>query len=130
MASNSESKNGSNTGEEEERQNQVFLGEGDSKETEIFNWTEFHLFVSSTENEAKVNAYTEDTQNSFKSIAASKGTIESYAAGPKPKPIVVAFTGKNTITVLHNIHILKGGEVVGIQGTRLYSPYRLFNRSR
>lgn len=34
------------------------------------------------------------------------------------------------MTVLHNIHVLKGGEVVGIQGTRLYSPYKEIGVSR
>ena len=28
------------------------------------------------------------------------------------------------MSVLHNIHVLEGGEVVGIQGTKLYSPYK------
>ena len=57
MASDIESKNGSKTGEEEERQNQV--GEDDPKEDERFNWAEYHLFVSNTETGVKINAYTD-----------------------------------------------------------------------
>jgi len=31
---------------------------------------------------------------------------------------------KNTVCIFHNVQILKGGKVVGIHGTRLYSPYK------
>ena len=108
MASDSESKTGSYIEEEPEK----------------FNWTEFHLFVSDTENDVKVNTYTDYTKKSYKSFEAFKEAIKSHTTGPKPKPIVLAYTGKDTMTVLHNIHVLEGGEVVGIRGTRLYSPYK------
>ena len=91
---------------------------------EKFNWTEFHLFVSDTENDVKVNTYTDYTKKSYKSVEAFKAVIKSHTTGPEPKPIVLAYTGRDMMTVLHNTHVLEGGELVGIRGTRLYSPYK------
>jgi len=80
---------------------------------EKFNWAEYHLFVARSEG-AQINAYTEETEKAFENIEAFKETINSSADS---KPILVVFKERSTVSILHNIRILKGGEtVVGIQG--------------
>ena len=82
---------------------------------EKFNWAEYHLFVARSE-DAHINAFAEETEKACKNIEGFKETINSIA---DPKPILLVFTAKNTVSILHNIHILEGGEIVGIQGLRI-----------
>ena len=69
MTSDSESKNGSKTEKDKERQNQA--GEEVPRAPERFNWADYHQFVAMIEG-VQINAYSEETEKSFKSIKAFK----------------------------------------------------------
>jgi len=96
MVSDSDSKNGSKTEEDEERQNQI--GVEVPREPAKFDWAEYHGFVTRKE-DVEIDAFNEETEEACKDSDLFKWTINSIV---DPKPMLLVFTAKNTVSILHN----------------------------
>ena len=118
MASNRNSKKGPKPEEDEGRQNQI--GVEVPRKPARFDWAEYHGFVTEEEG-GEIDAFNEETMEACKDNKAFNNTINRFV---DPAPLLLVFTAKDTVSILHNIHILEGGEIVGIQGLRIYSPYK------